>query len=251
MHGPIYIGTSGWVYKSWEKEFYPERLAPAEHLSFYAARFPTVEINATFYRLPGPKMVRGWRDKAPGGFIFAVKGSRYITHMKKLGDLDGALHKFFSRLKPLQKQIGVILWQLPPFLKKAPGRLDEFLEMLPDTNRHAVEFRHPSWLDEEVFAILRRHNAAQVSVSSLGMPMNLSVTADFVYARFHGLMDGAAHNYTRSELEPWSRHFRAQSRAGRTVYAYFNNDANVRAPANARMLMEMIGKGAVEQPGPN
>src|SRR5438067_346365 len=110
----VYIGTSGWSYKSWEKEFYPRDVPKTGHLEFYASQFPTVEINLTFYRLPTPRMVRGWRDKAPEGFVYAIKGSRFITHMKKLANLDGALKKFFDRMQPLKKRIGVILWQLPP-----------------------------------------------------------------------------------------------------------------------------------------
>jgi uncharacterized protein YecE (DUF72 family) len=243
--GKIYIGTSGWAYKSWEDGFYPKKLSPRDHLQFYAAQFSTVEINATFYRLPGLKRVRGWRNKVPEGFVFSVKGSRYITHTKKLTELGGALDKYFARIKPLQSRTGPILWQLPPFLRRSPVRLEQFLSRLPGSYCHAVEFRHPSWLDEEVFGILRHHNVAHVSVSSVRMPMNLTVTAGFVYIRFHGLMDGAAHNYSRKELEPWAGHIRRQSRSGKNVFAYFNNDANARAPHNARTLMEMTGRDVV------
>jgi uncharacterized protein YecE (DUF72 family) len=242
----ILIGTSGWSYKSWEKTFYPKGVPASRHFDFYATQFPTVEINLTFYRLPTPQMVEGWHTKAPPGFVYAVKGSRFITHMKKLAKLDGALDKFFDHIEPLREQIGVILWQLPPNLHKDVPRLRAFLEQLPVRRRsphriydYAVEFRHPSWLDKETFSVLRDHGAAQVSVSSLAMPMNLEVTSDVVYIRFHGLEGGAAHNYTEEELQPWAAHIRRQAREGRTVYVYFNNDANVRAPANARTLMRM------------
>src|SRR5438105_1023716 len=120
----VYIGTSGWSYKGWEKTFYPKETAVAEHFQFYATQFATVEINLTFYRLPTPRMVKGWRDKAPQGFVFALKGSRFITHMKKLRNLDGALKKYFDRIRALKPKIGVILWQLPPFLKHDLGRLE-------------------------------------------------------------------------------------------------------------------------------
>ncbi|HVV72111.1 MAG TPA: DUF72 domain-containing protein [Verrucomicrobiae bacterium] len=235
----IYIGTSGWSYKSWEKQFYPQGLPQKRHFEFYSTQFDTVEINLTFYRLPTASAVGGWRDHAPGGFIYAVKGSRFITHMKKLANLDGALARFFERLEPLQKRIGVILWQLPPWLRKDPERLETFLKALPRSYRFAVEFRHDSWLVPDVFAMLQKHEVAHVSVSSLRMPMDLTVTSDVVYLRFHGLTGGAAHDYTREELKPWARHIRKQQRLGRTVFAYFNNDANVRAPGNARLLMEM------------
>ncbi len=246
MKGRVYIGTSGWSYKSWEKTFYPPDVSVSRHFAFYVTQFPTVEINLTFYRLPAPKMVEGWRDKAPEGFVYAVKGSRFITHMKKLANLNGAVDKFFDRIEAMKERVGIVLWQLPPILRKHPGRLDHFLAQLPRIYSYAVEFRHPSWLDDEIFGLLRRHGVAHVSVSSLGMPMNLTVTSDCVYIRFHGLEGGAAHDYTREELAPWARHIRKQASQGKTVYAYFNNDANVRAPANAKVLMEMTGVSALK-----
>jgi len=235
----IYIGTSGWSYKCWESEFYPADLAHKKHFAFYATHFPTVEINLTFYRLPTLKAVEGWRDNAPPGFVYAVKGSRFITHMKKLANLNGALDRFFEHIEPLRRKIGVILWQLPPLLKNDVPRLSAFLKLLPDHYRYAVEFRHASWLVEPVFQLLRNHEVAHVSVSSFGMPMNLKVTSDVVYIRFHGLSGGASHDYTRAELKPWAAFIRRQHASGKLVFAYFNNDANVRAPANARLLMEM------------
>ncbi len=247
MSGRIYIGTSGWSYKSWEKTFYPTDVPVRRHFDFYATQFPTVEINLTFYRLPTPAVVGGWRDKAPPGFVYAVKGSRFITHMKKLANLDGALDRFYEHINPLKDQIGVVLWQLPPHLKKDIPRLEAFLERLPRTYRYAVEFRHPSWLENDVFDLLRRYHAAQVSISSLAMPMNLEVTSDHVYIRFHGLELGAAHDYTPDELAPWAAHIRRQARAGRTVFAYFNNDANVRAPGNAKLLMQMTSSEPARQ----
>ena len=235
----LYIGTSGWVYKGWAGAFYPEGMRPAEQLPFYARHFPTVEINATFYRLPTENMVRGWHDKAPGGFIYAVKGSRFITQMKKLKVERDSIQVFFDRIEPLAEHLGPILWQLPPVLHKDVPRLDGFLKQLPREFRYAVEFRHPSWMDEAVFDTLREHDCAHVSVSSLRMPMDLTTTTDFVYIRFHGLEHGAAHDYTRSELEPWAEHCRAALDQGRSVYAYFNNDWNCRAPENARTMREM------------
>jgi uncharacterized protein YecE (DUF72 family) len=242
----VYIGTSGWSYKSWDKAFYPQDIPKSRQFEFYATQFPTVEINNTFYRLPTLNAVRGWRAKAPPGFVYAVKGSRFITHMKKIANLDGALKKYFDRIRPLRKRTGPVLWQLPPFLSKDAERLEKFLKILPKTYRHAVEFRHVSWLDEEIFSVLRKYRAAHVSLSSKGMPMNLTATTDFIYIRFHGLEGGAAHDYTGAELEPWAGFIRKHSDEGKTVYAYFNNDINVRAPDNAKMLIEMVGPAAVE-----
>jgi uncharacterized protein YecE (DUF72 family) len=238
--GSVHIGTSGWSYKAWEKDFYPVDVLQKQHFEFYSSQFDTVEINATFYRLPSEGMVRGWRDKAPGGFVFAVKGSRFITHNKKLTNLDGALDKFLERIEPMHQRIGVLLWQLPPILHKDVPRLEAFLRLLPKSYTHAVEFRHDSWLDDEIFDLLRRYCAAHVSLSSQRMPRDLTVTSNVVYIRFHGLEGGAGHDYTRAELKPWAAHIRAQCRAGREVFAYFNNDVNVRAPLNAKMLSELV-----------
>jgi uncharacterized protein YecE (DUF72 family) len=250
MKAKVYIGTSGYSYKSWDRTFYgdtPKKL----QLEFYARQFPTVEINATFYRLPSEGMVRGWRDRVDADFLYAVKGSRFITHMKKLANLGGAVDVFFDRIAPMQSQIAIILWQLPPMLKKDIPRLDNFLSILPKSYRHAVEFRGRSWYDDETFEILEKHEASHVALSSAGMPMNLTVTSDIIYVRFHGLEGGAAHDYTRRELAPWAEYLCEQAEQGRTLYVYFNNDINVRAPDNARMLMEMVGEYAVYPTGPD
>ncbi len=245
MHPHAYIGTSGYSYKSWDKTFYGDT-PKKRQLEYYATQFPTVEINATFYRLPSDAMVRGWSERVDEDFVYAVKGSRFITHMKKLANLDGALEKYFERIERMKRKIACVLWQLPGILKRDDKRLSEFLAQLPSDYRHAVEFRHPSWYEDEIFDILRKHQAAHVALSSKGMPMNLSVTTDFVYIRFHGLEGGAAHDYTRTELMPWAEFIGEQASKPKNVYAYFNNDINVRAPENAKMLMEMIGEHAVQ-----
>lgn len=243
--GRIFIGTSGWVYKEWADDFY-RGLKPKEHFSFYATQFPTVEINATFYRLPNLKMVHGWRDKAPEKFIFAVKGSRFITHVKRLNNLERSVANFISRVNPLKDKLGPLLWQLPPSFKKDLSRLEKFLKRLPKKFSHAVEFRHPDWIADDTFELLRQHNAACVGISSMRMPRNFSVTADFIYARFHGLAGGARHDYTREELQPWANHFCEQAAGGKNVFVYFNNDLNVRVPNNAKLLIEMCGDWAVK-----
>src|SRR5205814_5405589 len=140
----------------------------------------------------------------------------FITHMKKLRNLDGSLNKFFRRIQSMKKRVGCILWQLPPFMRKDVKLLESFLRRLPASYRYAVEFRHVSWLEEEVFDILRRHRAGHVSVSSLGMPMNLTVTSELVYIRFHGLENGGAHDYTRDELRPWAEHILRQAAKNKT-----------------------------------
>jgi uncharacterized protein YecE (DUF72 family) len=244
----VWIGTSGWVYKEWAGHFYPKGWPRKDEFSYYVRHFPTVEINATFYRLPTLKMVRGWHDRSPEGFVFAVKGSRFLTHLKRLKDTGPGLQKYFDRLVPLAERTGPILWQLPPnFEKKDENfqRLTRFLKKLPTHYRHAIEFRHPSWFDEETFTLLRDHRAANVWISSLRMPQDYSVTANFVYLRFHGLKGGAYHDYTDDELRPWARQLRGAAERGAPSYVYFNNDLNTRAPLNAEALMRMLGENTV------
>lgn len=236
----ILIGTSGWVYKEWADDFY-RGLKPPEHFLFYTTQFSTVEINATFYRMPNLKTVRGWRDKAPRGFRFAVKGSRYITHIKRLNNLERSVGAFTRRVRPLKEKLGPLLWQLPPNFGKDLPRLEKFLKRLPKSFSHAVEFRHPDWMADDTFALLRQHGASSVWISSRRMPMNFPATADFIYVRFHGLAGGPKHNYTRRELHPWAEQMCEQAESGKKVFAYFNNDLNVRAPNNAKLLMEMCG----------
>jgi uncharacterized protein YecE (DUF72 family) len=243
----IYIGTSGWVYKEWANDFY-RGLRPKDHFRHYATQFPTVEINATFYRLPNLPMVHGWKNKAPDGFIFAVKGSRYITHIKRLNNLERTVGNFTRRIQPLRPKLGPLLWQLPPNFKPDFIRLEAFLKRLPKRFIHAIEFRHPDWFVNKTFSLLRKYRTANVSISSMRMPMNFEVTADFIYIRFHGLNGGPRHDYSRTEMEPWARHIRKQAGAGKNVYVYFNNDLNVRAPNNAKLLMEMCGPRVV-RPG--
>jgi uncharacterized protein YecE (DUF72 family) len=242
----IYIGTSGWMYKSWANSFYPKSYPAKRHLEFYMSQFSTVEINASFYRLPEETALTAWRKSAPLGFLYAVKGSRAVTHFKRLKPGAKSLPILLNRCRLLGARLGPILWQLPPNFTKNTQRLAQFAKSLPRRYAHAIEFRHPSWLDDEVEAVLKRHRIANVAVSSQAMPMNFKPTANFVYVRFHGLKGGAAHDYTESELEPWAEHLRRSARQGLKGFAYFNNDVNTRAPLNAQRLIEMVGKYAVK-----
>jgi len=243
-HPELFIGTSGWAYKEWAGIFYPTGLKKSGELAHYATQFNSVEINATFYRLPLESTVKGWRERTPKEFLFPVKGSRFITHIKRLKARKTAIAKFFSRARLLKEKCGPILWQLPPnFDFKNFKRLAAFLEKLPRKYEHAVEFRHPSWYEHEAtFHLLQSRKVAHVSVSSLRMPMNLRVTTDFVYVRFHGLEGGPYHDYTRPELKPWAEHCGSFLASGMAIYAYFNNDLNTRAPWNAKLFREMIEK---------
>lgn len=238
----LLVGTSGWSYDHWSGCFYPEHLPAADRLTFYAERFSTVEINATFYRLPSESTVSHWRDGVPTDFRFAVKGSRYITHIRRLADTDDAVARFLDRVGGLRDRLAVVLWQLPPTLQRDDDRLDAFLAPLAATPvRHAVEFRHESWFAEEVYALLRSHNAALVSASGDDLAPAFVPTADFVYARFHGTATyhGA---YARPALEPWAAFLADQLAEGRDCYAYFNNDAEGHAPVDAQRLLGMVAE---------
>jgi uncharacterized protein YecE (DUF72 family) len=242
MHRPaeLRVGTSGWIYKEWTEGFY-SKMTKGKELEFYATQFNTVEINATFYRLPLLSMTKGWRRRTPEDFVFAVKGSRFITHIKRLKANALALRRFFDRIKPLGSRCGPILWQIPPNFVFDAKRLENFFKRLPKTKRHAFEFRHPSWYEtERTFELLKRYKIAHVSLSSLRMPMNLRLTTDFAYIRFHGLAGGPKHDYTRVELLPWAKYAAHCLKQGCSVYAYFNNDLTVRAPANAKALIKLV-----------
>ena len=243
--GVVRVGTSGWQYKDWAGAFYPEGVPQSRWLEHYATRFSTVEINATFYRLPRLETVKKWQLRAPSGFRFAVKGSRYLTHNKKLADPEGPVATITGRMAPLARSHGVWLWQLPPNLHRDVPRLERFLTALPATPRHAVEFRHESWYAADVEAAMRRHNAAWVWLSDAQMPRAHPVTADFVYLRFHGLSANAGEryrwDYTTTELELEAARLRAAAASGRDGWVYFNNDFAANAPRNAETLIALLG----------
>lgn len=239
----FYLGTSGWHYKHWHETFYPPDWPKAKQLEFYQQKFNSVEINATFYRLPSEKTVQGWAKRASKNFRYAVKGSRLVTHLKRLKEVDKEVDVFIRRIEPLKPRMGPILWQLPPSLKRNDTLLGDFLEILPKQFRHVVEFRHVSWLDDAVYQQLSRAKVCLAWISSNILPMHFETTTDFVYVRFHGLEGGAAHDYTDAELEPWAEHLSAELEREHPAYAYFNNDWNTRAPENAMRLREMVQAG--------
>lgn len=242
----IWVGTSGWSYDHWDGIFYPEELPRSHWSAYYRSQFPTVEVNATFYRLPRESTVIKWRNESAGGFRYVIKGSRYITHLRRLANCEEPVSLFLSRVAPLHPVMLALLWQLPPDLSRDDDLLEQFLRLLPATLggfrlRHAVEFRHRSWVTDEVHELLRRHNVANVWVSSQAMPADWTRTSDFVYARFHGLQGGWEHDYTRGELAPWADALCAVDADG---VAFFNNDGRGCAPANARLFTAMLGEHA-------
>jgi uncharacterized protein YecE (DUF72 family) len=241
--GLIHIGTSGWHYDHWRGPFYPENLAPAEFLQFYQQKFHTVEINNSFYRLPSEKALIDWRESVPAGFIFAVKGSRFITHMKKLKDPEKSMAAFMERLPLLGDRLGPILFQLPPRWHFNGERLGNFLKVLPRDYRYALELRDPSWLNREACDLLREYGAAFCIYELAGRISPKEVTTDFAYIRLHGPGGAYQGRYDRKTLAGWASDISAWAAQGKAVFCYFDNDEAGYAAQNALELQEMLGAG--------
>jgi uncharacterized protein YecE (DUF72 family) len=268
--GETRIGTSGWLYPRWRKTFYPEGLPHKRELEHIASRLNSVELNGSFYSLQRAECYLQWRASTPEGFVFAVKGSRFISHMKKLRDPENALANFFaSGLLALGDKLGPILWQLPPNLGYDESRLREFFAALPkDTAgaarlakkhdhrvkspylrtdekrpiRYALEVRHDSFASEACFELLREHNVALCVADTAGkFPYLEEVTADFVYVRLHGDVQLYTSGYSDASLDRWAEKVRAWRRRRRDVFVYFDNDAKVHAPFDALSLAEKCG----------
>jgi uncharacterized protein YecE (DUF72 family) len=240
MSARIHIGTSGWHYKHWRGPFYRSDVRPADMFRFYVQHFDTVEINNSFYRLPTETALRGWRDAAPGKFCFAVKASRFLTHMKKLKDPKSGLQRFFERVETLGRNLGPILFQLPPGWQCNSERLASFLTALPRKHRYAFEFRNPTWHQQIIYELLRRHNVAFCVYELAGFESPMQITADFAYIRLHG-PDGAYQGrYTEKRLGRWAEHIRDWRRRLKDIYVYFDNDQNGYAAANALELKKML-----------
>src|SRR5436190_15050124 len=233
------VGCSGWQYRHWRGDFYPVEVPQREWLEYYARQFDTVEINNSFYRLPDEGMFTRWHARVPAGFLFAVKASRFLTHMKKLKDPDEPVDRLFGRARELRTKLGPVLYQLPRQMAKNLERLERFLAVLPDPARikHAVEFRNPSWYDEDVFRALRKRNVALCLHDMVGSASPRVMTAKFVYVRFHGATGTYSGRYSKDNLSSWAS-WLGGNRA--PAFLYFNNDIGGHAPRDARQLREML-----------
>ncbi|GAA4416882.1 DUF72 domain-containing protein [Georgenia halophila] len=265
----VRIGISGWRYGPWRGVFYPRGLPQRSELAYVADRLGTVEINGSFYSLQSPTSYRAWYEQTPPGFLFAVKGGRFITHMKKLAGVDVALANFFaSGVLALSDKLGPFLWQLPPNLGFDASRMDDFLGRLPRTTtaaaalaaghdhrlkeawtdggperplRHAVEVRHETFRDPAFAELMRAHGVAVVVADTAGKwPFLEEVTADFVYTRLHGDSELYVSGYDDPALDTWAARIRAWHDTGRDVYVYFDNDTKVRAPVDAIALARRL-----------
>jgi uncharacterized protein YecE (DUF72 family) len=242
MATDIRIGTSGWHYKHWIGRYYPRDIKPAAMLAWYLRDFDTVELNNTFYRLPDESAFDVWRKSVPDDFIFAVKGSRFITHMIKLKDPNRGIVNFVPRAKRLGKKLGPILWQLPPGWNVNVERLDEFLAALPKRTRYAFELRNQSWMTDEVLEVLHRHNAAFCIYELAGYQSPLEITADWTYIRLHGPTTSKYQgSYSDAQLDQWAKRIDDWKGTLRAIYVYFDNDDSAYAVNNALRLKEIVG----------
>jgi len=249
----IRLGCSGWNYAHWRHGvFYPERCPPARWLRYYAQFFDTVELNNTFYRLPRTTAVARWVTESPAGFVFAVKVSRYITHVKRLVDTEEHLPLLLERIEPMMRstKLGPLLWQLPPTFRRDDDRLAAALATFPSGLRHAIEFRHESWFVPEVTALLRERNVALVIADrpEIVSFQTHELTADFAFVRFHHGCRGLRGNYSDRELDEWAERIRGWGERG-DVFAYFNNDWEGFAPRNALGLKERLGLESADAHG--
>jgi uncharacterized protein YecE (DUF72 family) len=235
------IGCSGFLYESWKGAFYPEGLPHKKWLSFYMGKFDTVELNVTFYRLLKKEAFERWYKETPPQFAFCLKGSRFITHVKKLKDVELPLATFFNATAPLLEKLDAVLWQLPPNLKLNVKNLEEFVENLKPYNvRHVFEFRHKSWLSKRVFKILSSANIAVCMADWPAFIEELPMTADFVYIRRHGEGGNYSTNYSTEQLKKDAKRIKEYLKLGKDVYYYFNNDAFAFAPKNAIELKTLV-----------
>jgi uncharacterized protein YecE (DUF72 family) len=235
----IRIGTSGWVYPHWREIFYPAQLSQKDWFRYYADRFDTVEINNTFYRLPTLATFAKWRAQAPPGFLYAVKASRFLTHLKKLKDPEQPLQTFIEHAALLCETLGPILYQLPPRWRLNLPRFEDFLALLPKNCQHVIEFRDPSWLIDEVFQLMERYHVSHCIHDMAPLQVSFRVTASPVYLRLHGGPDYSG-SYSHTELERLADRIKEWHHQGLDVFVYFNNDNNGFAIRNALALKDML-----------
>ena len=236
----IQVGCSGWHYKHWRGVYYPAGTPQADYLPHYLRDFKTVEINNSFYRLPPPETFAAWYQAVPADFLFAVKASRYITHLKKLKDPQESLFRFLENVAVLKEKLGPILFQLPPRWQCDPKRLATFLAALPPYFRYTFEFRDHSWYHPEVYGLLQKHRAA-FCIYDLEYHLSpLEVTTDFVYIRLHGPVNIYDGSYSEEVLQEWANRCQTWQKSGKEVWVYFDNDMHGHAPHNARRLQELV-----------
>jgi uncharacterized protein YecE (DUF72 family) len=234
----IRIGTSGWHYSDWTGRFYPADLPKSKWLKFYAGHFDTVEINNTFYHQPKQQTFKNWRMQVPKNFLFIVKANRFITHIKRLKDVQEPLERFFEGVRLLKSNLGPILYQLPPSMHKDLDRLRDFLKILPKKPASVFEFRHESWFSQDCYELLKEFNTAFCIHDLMAVPR--IITSDVIYVRFHGTTGRYRGNYSKPALRDWADWAKDNMKGKKAFFAYFNNDYNAYAIYNAKTLKEQF-----------
>jgi uncharacterized protein YecE (DUF72 family) len=232
--GRILVGTSGYNYPEWKGAFYPAALPASKMLPYYAERFPTVEVNYTFYRLPNSKTVHGWAAATPPSFTFALKASQRITHFQRLRDVEESVRFFCNMARLLEAKLGPLLFQLPPSFRKDAARLAGVLELIPADLRAAFEFRHPTWFDDEVYGLLRGKNAALCIVDHEDGATPAVATADWGYFRLRAV------EYSAEDLARWAKSIRDLFGSG-GAFVYFKHEDGATGPPLARKLIDLLG----------
>jgi uncharacterized protein YecE (DUF72 family) len=235
----IHIGTSGWSYKHWRGTFYPENIKVKDHFKYYQAHFNTVEINNTFYRLPKKETFISWKTDVSADFVYMIKASRFITHMKKLHDPQESTALFLDHVRLLGKKLGAILFQLPPVMKVNIELLEQFISKLPTSYRYVFEFRNISWYTDAVYRTLQKYNCAFCIYELEGHQSPVITTADFVYVRLHGPGKKYQGSYTDATLKHWADQCESWAK-DKDVFVYFDNDQEGYAAFNAIRLMEIL-----------
>jgi len=238
--GNVLIGTSGWHYKHWKGTFYPDKTKDSEQLNYFIQKFKTVELNNSFYRLPAIETFRNWYAATPHDFIFSVKGSRYISHLKKLILDKQAVDEFLDHVTHLKEKLGPILFQLPPRWEVNVERLSTFVSYLPKNQQFTFEFRNSTWYTEEVYQVLRQHHCAFCIYELAGHQSPEVVTANFIYIRLHGPGDKYQGSYTDKALKDWAKKCKNWQQNGKDIYVYFDNDQAGYAAFNAQKLLELL-----------
>ncbi len=235
----LYIGCSGYYYESWDRVFYPKELTQKEWLSYYAVYFNSVEINHSFYKLPKKTQLKEWDERTPDHFRFSMKGSRYISHMKKIKNVEPHVEKFYKTIEDLSHKIKWVLWQLPGNQHKDLEKLKIFLDLLPEKYNNVIEFRHPSWWDKDVYDAMKNTNTGFCMLSSpANLPEKIIQTADFAYLRLHGKKDWYNYHYNEEELKKWVNELKELT--VNELGIFFNNDQHAYALENAQKLQEIF-----------
>lgn len=236
----IYIGTSGWSYTGWKNVFYPDKTKPVDFLKFYAQHFDTVEVNSSFYHILKNTTVKNWINEVPEDFVFALKADRYITHIKKLEEPKETISSFIESIKPFDKKLGPVLFQLPPSFGINAQRLKKFVDILSDDFRYVFEFRNKTWFVDEIYQILREKNIALCIYNLKGFQSPFEITADFSYIRFHGTMGIGAGKYSSNEIQHLSSKIKKLASQDMEIFCYFNNDSNAESVENAKELKDSL-----------